>query len=80
MEDDLHFDLVGKPKVILTSTSLDDFPTEVRVLLDEYAGITMDDLPNALPLARSISHHIDLMPSASLHIKASYRLTPQENE
>ena len=27
-EDELHFSLVGKPKVILTSTNLDDFLTE----------------------------------------------------
>ena len=42
-EDELHFSLIGKPKVILTSTNLDDFPTEVRILLDEYAGIIMDE-------------------------------------
>ena len=32
-EDELHFSLVEKPKVILTSTNLDDFPTKVRILL-----------------------------------------------
>ena len=79
-EDELHFSLVGKPKVILTSTNLDDFPTEVRVLLDEYANIIVDELPNVLPPVRSISHHIDLIPSASLPNKATYRLIPQEDE
>ena len=79
-EDEVHFSLVGKPKVILTSTNLDDFPTKVRILLDEYADIIVDELPNVLPLVRSISHHIDLIPSASLPNKAAYRLTPQENE
>jgi hypothetical protein len=29
---------------------------------------------------RSVSHHIDLIPGASLLNKAAYRLTPQENE
>ena len=28
-EDEIHFSLVGKPKVILNSTNLDDFPTKV---------------------------------------------------
>ena len=79
-EDELHFSLVGKPKVILTSTNLDDFPTEVRILLDEYADIILDELPNVLPPVRSIIHHIELLPSANLPNKAAYRLIPQENE
>ena len=42
-EDELHFSLVEKPNVILTSTNLDVFRTEVRILLDEYAYIIMDE-------------------------------------
>ena len=40
----------------------------------------MDELPNALPHVRSISHHIELIPGASLPNKETYRLNPQENE
>ena len=76
-ENELHFSLVGKPKVILTSTNLDDFPTEVRNLIYEYADIIVDEFPNTLPPLRSISHHIELIPSASLPNKPAYRLTPQ---
>ena len=39
----------------------------------------MDEFPNALPPIKSINHHIDLIPRASLPNKAAYRLTPQEN-
>ena len=75
-----HFYLIGKPKVILTSTYLYDFPYEVKTLLDEYVDILVDELPNDLPPIRSISHHIDLIPGAILPNKATYRLTPLENE
>jgi hypothetical protein len=48
--------------------------------LDNFADIVVDELPNLLPPIRSINHHIDLIPGASLPNKATYRLTPQENE
>ena len=47
-EEDLHFSLFGKPKVILTSTNLDDFPVEVKTLLDECADIIVYEFPGAL--------------------------------
>ena len=53
-EEDLHFSLVGKPKVILTSTNLDGFPDELKTLLDEYVDIIVDEFPNELPPVRSI--------------------------
>ena len=49
-------------------------------MLDEYADIIVDEFLNELPPVRSISHHIDLIPGASLPNKEEYRLTPQENE
>ena len=72
--------LVGKPKVILTSTNLDDFPVEVKILLYDYVDIIVDELPNALPHVRSIIHRIELIPSVGLPNKATYRLNPQENK
>jgi hypothetical protein len=72
--------VVRKPRVFLTSTSMDDFPKEVQELLENFIDIVVDELPNSLPPIRSINHHIDLILGASLSNKASYRLTPQENE
>ena len=72
--------MVRKPKIVLTSTRVDDLPEEIQGLLEEFADIVVDELPHSFPLIRSVSHHIDLIPGASFPNKASYRLTPQENE
>jgi hypothetical protein len=48
--------------------------------LDNFADIVADELPNSLPPIRSITHLIDLIPGEILPNKATYRLTPRENE
>ena len=48
--------------------------------MEEFVDIIVDELPRSLPLIRSVSHHIDLIPEAILPNKAVYRLTLQENE
>jgi hypothetical protein len=76
----MQFAVVRKPIVILTSNSMDDFLEEVHELLDNFVDIVVDELPNSFPSIISISHHIDLISGASLANKATYILTPQENE
>jgi hypothetical protein len=78
--EDPQFFVVRKPRIVLTSTRMDDFPDEIQELLGEFVDIIMDELPRSLPPMRSVSHHIDLIPRASLPNKVAYRLTPQENE
>ena len=58
---------------------MDELPAEIQKLLEEYVDIVVDDLPNELPPIRSISHHIDLIPGASLPNKVAYRMAPTEN-
>ena len=48
-------------------------------MLNDFADIIVDEFPNALTPMKIVSHHIDLIPGASLPNKAAYRLTPQEN-
>jgi hypothetical protein len=79
-KEDPQFFVVRKPRIVLTSTRVDDLPDEIQELLGEFADIIVDELPRSLPPMRSVSHHIDLIPGASLPNKAAYRLTPQENE
>ena len=57
-----------KSRAILSSTSLDDLPKEVQELVEKFVDIVVDELPNSLPSIRSISHHIDLLPGASVII------------
>jgi hypothetical protein len=79
-KEDPQFIVVRKPRIVLTSTRVDDLPDEIQELLGEFADIIVDELPHSLPPMRSVSHHIDLIPGASLPNKAAYRLTLQENE
>jgi hypothetical protein len=79
-KEDTQFIVVMKPRIILTSTRVDDLPEEIQKLLEEFVDIVVDELPCSLPPIKSISHHIDLIPVASLPNKAAYRLMPQENE
>jgi hypothetical protein len=79
-KEDPQFFVVRKPRIVLTSTRVDDLPDEILELLEEFADIIVDELPHSLPPMRSVSHHIDLIPGASFPNKAAYRLTSQENE
>jgi hypothetical protein len=79
-DEDPQFFVVRKPRIVLTSTRVDDLLEEVQQLLGEFVDIIVDELPCSLPPVRSVSHHIDLILGEILPNKASYRLTPQENE
>jgi hypothetical protein len=72
--------VVRKPRIVLNNTRINDLPKEIQELVEEFANIVVDELPCSLLPIRSISHHIDLIPGASLPKKVAYRLTPQENE
>jgi hypothetical protein len=74
--EDPQFFVVRKPRIVLKSTRVDDLLDEIQELLGDFTDIIVDELPRSLPLMQSVSHHIDLIPGASLPNKAAYRLTP----
>jgi hypothetical protein len=75
-KEDTQFILVRKPKIILTSTRIDDLPEEIQELLGEFVDIVVDELPCLLPPIRIISHHIDLILGAIFPNNAAYQLMP----
>ena len=79
-EEEMNYVVVCKPRVVTMKTNITDLPEEIPEKLSEFSDIVVDDLPNELQPKRDISHHIDFIPGASLPNKATYRLTPQENE
>ena len=77
-ETEVNFVVVGKRRIVLTCTRFDDFPIEVKDVLNEHVDILVNDFPNELPLVRSISHHIDLILGASFQNKDAYMMTSKE--
>jgi hypothetical protein len=51
-EQDMQFIVLRKPRVVLTSTSMDYFPKEVKELLENFVDIVVDELSNSLPPIR----------------------------
>ena len=79
-EEEVSYAIVSKPRSKSVDTIISNLPKEIKDMLGDYQDIIVDDLPDALPLKRSINHHIDLIPGASLPNKVAYRMTPRENE
>ena len=75
-DKEMQFVVVRKPRVILTSTSINDLPKQIQELLENFTNIVVDNLPCSMRPIKSISHHIELIPGACLPNKVAYRLTP----
>lgn len=67
-------------KVEVTGKKDQKVAEEVKPILDKYKEIIADGIPRSLPPMREISHCIDLIPGSTLPNKATYKITPQQNE
>eukprot|EP00253_Pinus_taeda_P031584 PITA_31584 len=77
---EISYVVVKKTRTVLLHTEITELPIEIHQMLEEFTDIVVDDLPDKLPPKRSISHHIDFIPGASLPNKAAYRMSPKDNE
>lgn len=79
-DSEVNYDVVRREKTMLLHTKVSDFLAEIQQMLHEFSDIVVDDLPDKLPPKRSISHHNDFTPRASLSNKAVYQMSPKDNE
>ncbi|XP_057819424.1 uncharacterized protein LOC131032466 [Cryptomeria japonica] len=79
-EERCGYDIIANPIYNTATSDKEEVPNEVQGLLDKYENIVVEELPNALPPARDVSQHIDLIPGASLSNKVAYKMAPQQNE
>ena len=75
-EEEVSYAIVCKPRRKYVDTIVSNLPIEIKDMLGDYQDIIVDDFPDVLPPKRSVSHHIYLIPRASLPNKAAYRMTP----
>eukprot|EP00253_Pinus_taeda_P020237 PITA_20237 len=73
---EISYVVVKKARTVLLHIE----PIEIQQMLEEFTDIVVDDFPDKLPPRRSISHHIDFIPGASLPNKTAYQMSPKDNE
>eukprot|EP00253_Pinus_taeda_P025305 PITA_25305 len=78
--NEVNYAIVRRPRVVLLHTEITNLPVEIQEMLQEFSDIVVDDLSDKLLPKRSINHHIDFIPGASLPNKVAYRMSPKDNE
>ena len=79
-ENEVNYAVVRRTKAVSLNIEKLELPTEIQELLEKFKDIVVDDLRDKFPPRRSISHHIDFIPGASLPNRAAYRMSPKDNE
>ena len=76
---DLPMILLVYKEAFFNSDDLDScVPSVVKVLLQEFEDVFLDDIPSGLPPIRGIEHQIDFVPEASIPNRPAYRSNPEK--
>ena len=78
-KEEVSYAIVCKPTINI-ETYFSNLLVEIQDMMSGFGDIIVDDLPSELPHVRKISHHMYFIPRMSFPNKASYKMTPQENE
>ena len=70
--------LVHKSEVLHTNKPDLVLPSPVVSLLQDFADVLPEELPEGLPSIRGFKHQIDFIPEASLPNRPAYRTNPDE--
>ena len=57
-------------------TTKETVPSEIKDVLDSYADIMPESLPQTLPPLRGINHEIELLPGIKPPANITYRMAP----
>eukprot|EP00253_Pinus_taeda_P014423 PITA_14423 len=79
-ESEVNYVVMRRAKTLLLHTEKFDLPAKILEMLQEFSDIVVDDFPNNFPPKRSISHHIEFITRANLPNKATYQISPKDNE
>jgi hypothetical protein len=55
-------------------------PSVVKVLLQEFEDVFLEEISSGLPPIRGIEHQIDFVPGASIPNRPAYRSNPKESK
>jgi len=55
-------------------------PSVVKVLLQEFEDVFLEEISSGLPPIRGIEHQIDFVPGASIPNRPAYRSNPEESK
>jgi hypothetical protein len=68
-------------EVYFNSDNLDScVPNAVKVPLQEFEDVFLEEIPSGLPLIRGIEHQIDFVPGAFIPNRPAYRSNPEESK
>ncbi|XP_021887139.1 uncharacterized protein LOC110806550 [Carica papaya] len=65
---------------LVTNELPNDLPLEIVGVLNDFADVLTEEVPDGLPIIRGIEHQIDFQPDATIPNRSAYRANPEETK